>query len=246
MHLIFSHIPKTAGVSLYGELKRHMPAISFGSRESLQRLEQMTLADLAGYRLLSGHVPLPRWRELGVRGPAFTVLRDPLDRMESVYRYLQASQHPDHQQRKFSSFGEFLAEAQASGRNTDQQCRMLSAAGKAQAVAQQADAAKLLPVPLTQLPDFLARLSLATGIDLQERRANVSTGARVQLTDEERRLLELLTVQDRQLCALATEHYPRWAEQWFGQWSRFLPGLRRRARPAAGTAGPQAPGESAP
>ena len=88
--VVFLHIPKTAGQSVHSELARLIPA----DLVSPIRVHTQANGDdaqlPAGYRLYSGHLD---WTELEtVPEPrfAFTVLRDPLERIASFYFYLLA------------------------------------------------------------------------------------------------------------------------------------------------------------
>ncbi|MEP5154796.1 sulfotransferase family 2 domain-containing protein [Planktotalea sp.] len=88
--IVFLHIPKTAGQSVHSELTRLLPDDCL----SPVRVHTQAKADEAqmpeGYRLYSGHLD---WDELDtVPSPrfAFTVLRDPLERIASFYFYLRA------------------------------------------------------------------------------------------------------------------------------------------------------------
>ena len=57
MTLIFVHIPKTAGLSLYHELASQIkPAIRFGDQNSKKQFAQLSFGDLQQYRFISGHI----------------------------------------------------------------------------------------------------------------------------------------------------------------------------------------------
>lgn len=88
--IVFLHIPKTAGQSVHSELTRLMPDECL----SPVRVHTQVKADAPqmpdGYRLYSGHLD---WDELETMPSprfAFTVLRDPLERIASFYFYLRA------------------------------------------------------------------------------------------------------------------------------------------------------------
>ena len=95
-NVLFVHIPKTAGMSFYNSMQT-----AFGDENSLrfprssQAFKEQFLAlsdaDLARFRLLSGHFELPFWlqRKLGDR-VIVSLLREPVERLLSVYRYIKS------------------------------------------------------------------------------------------------------------------------------------------------------------
>lgn len=231
MHLIFAHIPKTAGVSLFRELSGHLPALSIGTRQQQLWLQAQPLSALTEYRLLSGHVSVAEWRDKGVTGPAFTVLREPAERLESTYRYLQASRHPDHQRRKFASFELFLEDALGSGRSAEQQCWYVSGQRRAPPALELIERSDILAVPLQQLPEFLQQLGAALGLELKEQRLNVSSGERVAVDPSQRELIDRHCEHDQRLYQAALQHYPRWAAAYWSRWQGFFADLRTELPP---------------
>lgn len=87
--IIFLHIPKTAGQSVHRYLQQFFqPDEVCPARENFQLLPFPT-AQLQQFRLFSGHLD---WSLLdAVHGPrfAFTILRDPIERLLSFYFFLR-------------------------------------------------------------------------------------------------------------------------------------------------------------
>jgi hypothetical protein len=88
--LVFMHIPKTAGTSLHTRLTAMFPR-PLVCPERFDRLHAYSLAELTRYRLFSGHFAYPVTRLIpGRRRVAITLLREPVARIVSAYRFLRA------------------------------------------------------------------------------------------------------------------------------------------------------------
>ncbi|MHA6326452.1 sulfotransferase family 2 domain-containing protein [Roseivivax sp. CAU 1753] len=87
--IVFLHIPKTAGQSV------HHALIGALGQDAASPVRVHTQAARGraqfppGYRLYSGHIDWEALESLGPRARAFTVLRDPLERIASFYLYLR-------------------------------------------------------------------------------------------------------------------------------------------------------------
>lgn len=106
----FLHIPKTAGSSFRAELadlltpSHNVHAYDGSDDDFVTRRRRAigTFADLARttpFRFASGHVPLAEMAPIGAiaRTPKlFTMLREPVARVVSDYRYQRTRLHPDH------------------------------------------------------------------------------------------------------------------------------------------------------
>jgi hypothetical protein len=99
--LIFMHIPKTAGTTLISSLIWNYPV-----RSSLRlNLLGMPLSDLdsvplerrSGLRLLYGHLPYGAHEHIPRRCSYVTIVREPVDRVISAYKYVRkTAHHRDH------------------------------------------------------------------------------------------------------------------------------------------------------
>lgn len=112
---IFQHIPKTAGTSVAQEMAiRLSPYFNLGAgridpnNPPDDGLSQVVEAfcdrhKVVNFRSASGHLRfhhVRRLRESIPRLRLFTVLRDPVDRVVSEYKYLEASNHPSHREHR--------------------------------------------------------------------------------------------------------------------------------------------------
>lgn len=124
----FLHIPKTAGSSLRAELTRllrpehNIHAYDAGGEvDFTARLDAAVRAFSAAtwsrsYRFASGHVPAAMMGPIlnAAQTPKiFTMLRDPVGRVLSDFRYQSTPQHPDHAafRARFPSIDAYLDEA---------------------------------------------------------------------------------------------------------------------------------------
>lgn len=80
----FLHIPKTAGTSIWSQISAIAPSsIYFAADEALLNFD----GDLNDYELVGGHFLYRTLRSKGWKGPVFTTLRNPIDRLLSFMRH---------------------------------------------------------------------------------------------------------------------------------------------------------------
>jgi len=87
---VFLHIPKTAGQSVHHFLKNLVGPAAVAPARVNEQLYLLSVPDLRRYRLFSGHLD---WALLDCVQPpkfAFTILRNPVDRILSFYFFLRA------------------------------------------------------------------------------------------------------------------------------------------------------------
>jgi hypothetical protein len=111
---VFQHVPKTAGSSLLEEIHQRMPRPGFFNvyvtadlleRRDLKYGEAFQVSfqrfmhqDISKYMFVTGHFSRPNIIAMSNNPKArfFTILRDPLSRAISDYRYQQTPKHPPH------------------------------------------------------------------------------------------------------------------------------------------------------
>ena len=129
--LIFLHVPKTAGMTL-----RHVLASRYRPRETfvigndinadIRRFVAMEAPRRERIRLLMGHMSFGLHEFLAPGARYVTVLRHPVDRVLSEYRFLKTNaRHPLHGQVARMSLEEYL-ERDVSGQAANGQTRLLS------------------------------------------------------------------------------------------------------------------------
>lgn len=100
--LVFLHIPKTAGQTLRSSLALNFPKDRQINLDILDKpldkeLEKIPLEARSSARLVWGHMPYGIHRHLPQACEYFTVLREPVARVVSVYKYiLRATNHVLH------------------------------------------------------------------------------------------------------------------------------------------------------
>jgi galactose-3-O-sulfotransferase len=94
--VIFLHIPKTGGSTLYHILERHYPPSETVTLDTpgVARFKELPAAQLERYRLIQGHLYFGLHRFVPRRCTYVTFLRRPVDRVLSFYYYARSK--PDH------------------------------------------------------------------------------------------------------------------------------------------------------
>lgn len=91
--IVFIHIPKTAGTTLHEILVKQFPPEQV-CPERFNGLAGYACADLARWRLFSGHFDFTNAQLIPGQKLFVTVLRDPVKRLNSLY-YFQRAHHPE-------------------------------------------------------------------------------------------------------------------------------------------------------
>jgi hypothetical protein len=96
--VIFLHIPKTAGTTLYRIIERqYKPGDVYaigGTAQSFDTFKNLPEADKAAVRLLKGHIDFGVHALLPQPATYFTILRDPVERIVSYYHFVRRT--PEH------------------------------------------------------------------------------------------------------------------------------------------------------
>ncbi len=117
--VIFLHIPKTAGTTLYDVLKQqykknNILTIHGIVEENIEKLQDKYYQNQNTVRLIRGHMTYGLHILLDSPCKYMTVLRNPVNRIISVYYYLLQSQsHPQHHLVKGKTLAEFVSSGTA-------------------------------------------------------------------------------------------------------------------------------------
>ena len=85
--VVFMHVPKTAGSSLTNMLVSQYPPDRVYRPEGRASLSQLQTNELESYQLFCGHFDWSQFKYLPKTSRVITILRDPIDRILSLYRY---------------------------------------------------------------------------------------------------------------------------------------------------------------
>jgi hypothetical protein len=180
--LLFVHTPRTAGIALHEALEKwarptNTLRFTHGGREAWEELRRIPDDEIEHLRLISGHVGWNAFEETGRfdNWLAITVIRDPLQRILSLYSYAtEWEYHPWHgrlRNASLSDYLDFLAEDQF---NMDSQCRMIADQRSAAAALEKLTSRFFLAASLENLNLMLAKLSRRLGTTVAMKRVNES------------------------------------------------------------------------
>ncbi len=227
----FLHIPRTAGTTFNAILADNFSAaetLTIYKKEDYKRYRFRTPEELAGIRLINGHVLLestapPTFYGQPVR--AFTFLRDPVARLISEYDFLRS--WPSHHlyatmRRKAVSFSEYLTSTDPKlfyrGKNFMTRCIANADVGsdpypeEALARAKEVLARHFGCFGIQErFTESLVLLGEYLGLDnlLHEKRNARKPEARTQLSEEEKKLVRELNRADCELYAFAADLFAR-------------------------------------
>lgn len=172
--ILFVHIPKTAGMSLYHALERwagpgramRFPTGGADDRAAWLAVPQARVDDL---RLVSGHLPLHDFRQRDMTDWApITLLRDPVARTLSTYSYVRGQRnHPWHGLISSMDLDDFLDWFESRPANLDQQCGFITPERTAAAAIRVLAREFLIAGTVERLDVFEARLSEALAVPVR-------------------------------------------------------------------------------
>ena len=213
MTLLFVHIPKTGGLSLYWELSRWIkPAIRFGNKQEYDIFFKMSSSEIEKYKLISGHIYLNTFRAKQVDGPAFTILRNPIDQLVSIYRYLNSSDHPEHANLKFPNLNSFINYLEKNYNNME--CSYISGTPYFEDAVKVIERENLFPFPLEYYSQFINYLSKNLEIPLKVRYDNQSPkGNIIEFNDSQKKRIQAFVSEDKKLYEYVVSKYEFYQER---------------------------------
>ena len=215
--LLFVHIPKTGGMSLYKALAAHFAekAIRFGSRTTMQEFHKTSLEELCKYWLVSGHLSLSDLRHKGLSGPAIAIVRDPVQRFISAYRYVKQSDisHHDDLKRQFSSPEVFVVRTETM-KKSNVQCVKLSDKSDFESTLSILETNSVLAVPLEKCSCLVDMLARNLGLDFNLQVTNVTPKSdEIDFNEKHIQRLENCVKEDRKLHTYLLNNYKNHIEE---------------------------------
>jgi hypothetical protein len=216
--ILFVHIPKTGGISLYSALSDAIGrerALRFpeGSKEHKLKYLAMPSDEVRRHALLSGHFPLAFYFHQPVTDyQVITVVRDAVDRELSAYFYMKNwKEHPRHHIVGRMDLHQFI-EHRAKQRDTNRQCAILGGTGTYVAAFKALRKHRVLAAPTEYLGEFSRVLEQRLGLGpLKVGRENV-TESRLAVDEvpaDARKRLEEITGEDQRLYEFVKRNFER-------------------------------------
>ncbi|MBR0673793.1 sulfotransferase family 2 domain-containing protein [Neoroseomonas soli] len=200
----FVHVPKTGGTAIEQAYKPHLrfgDVVLAAWRISLDNWyeEHLSLGKHAHASRIAGHMGHERFRHV----LSFAILRDPLDRMVSYYRWIRSYQHPGEIERELQvheTFDDFVGPA----------CERL--APQADLVCDPASGMPMVTVlaPYPHIAEAWRLISRRLGIEAPLPVANASRSLRTEVTDRARDIVARRYAHDALLYRQATA---RWSAE---------------------------------
>lgn len=211
--LLFVHIPKTAGLSLHYELKNVFDtdhSIRFGNHDSVQDFRTLPKDEIKSYRYITGHIPLKEFRDKGIDYPVITIIRDPIDRLLSMYKYLLASDHPDHKNLKFTNIEDFIKHVKQI-KESNIQCKFIGGDEACLNTLKKIKTEKIYIVPLIYFDDMIKSLSEILPQPIKNIKVNQSSNNKLEKNIETKKLIQTqlksYIEQDYELYEIVSREY---------------------------------------
>jgi hypothetical protein len=209
-NLVFIHIPKTAGMSLHHEIEKHFGrgvSARFGDEEARARFHKMSSDELRKFSYIAGHISLQEVMGKKIDYPAISVLRDPVERLMSLWQYHRKSTLSAHDDLKFDDLAAFVAYRMRTNQ-VNMGCWYFSHTRKFEDAVEMIHRRHIYAAPLEYYDDFLKTLSELSGTHLENVRINVTPRHKPRnITDEERQLLQPLINEEQKLFSYVSENY---------------------------------------
>jgi hypothetical protein len=210
--ILFVHIPKTAGISIYRGIERAYgmdKCIRFAQLTERDKYRAMSDEEVAHYDLLSGHFPFSIFAEKDIsQFRAVALVRDPVDRLLSEYFYVRGwPEHPMHEQYSALSLDEFLA-YKASDQRKNPQCWYFSEKGTFESAREVIRKHFDLVGTYAALEAFWSQLKLLAKAEFGELPVENTTSSRLPLGEVDTRIkqaVEAMVPEDVKLYSFVTE-----------------------------------------
>ena len=223
--LALIHIPKTAGISLHSVLEEHFgkdSSIRFGSQESRSKFIEMQAESFKKFNFISGHISINELNIKEIFYPKVCVVRNPTERLLSMFRYRKKSKLSEHIKFRFNdvkSFAEHLRET----KRHNMQCWHLSGTQKSEDAIETIYKESILVAPLEYYDDFLNTISGLIGSKLKNVYYNVTA------KDESEKIkhsdfssMESLIDEDFKLFKHVRKHYKEIKENFIENTTKYI------------------------
>lgn len=211
---LFVHVSKCGGTSLRNAISAALPGDQAFFLSTGDLHEALAGVDVRSLRVVGGHTPLWVFTRpsalLESPWEAFTVLREPVERLLSLFHYLTASEHSDHARFRGLDLRRFC-DFVAGGERPDLQTCYYFSPRCAYAEARDAILTEGVAVyTIDEMPSLTRALGERLGVGLEDRRDNRS---RRVATREDLKAIDLgFLEEDARLYAAARRgDFPRLA-----------------------------------
>jgi hypothetical protein len=203
LNVLFVHIPKTAGMSLYTALQAWATpsrSVRFarGGKDDQASLLSLSDDEIDHLRLISGHLSWRGFRErLGPDWTAITVLRDPVERALSLVSFVRGEpDHPWHARSKRMGVGKFLAWYRNEPFSVNQMCKFISSTADPDVAYRALEQDFALACTVEHLAAFTERLGELLGHPVVLPHENASRGRRLDRTKIDKAIVAAIEAAD--------------------------------------------------
>jgi hypothetical protein len=215
--ILFLHLPKTGGISLYNAIKESVGAYKSlrfidGSHENREHYLSMTELEMSQTSLISGHFPLPFFqKKISSDYKIITIVREPIDRELSAYYYMKGwSGHPRHKFISNLSLDDYVTLLEKDVTAQNLQCLLISGTPEFDSAVASIEKNKVLIIPYEKLNQSKKKIETYLSINLQDIEVLNKTKFRLAKDEISPDLLERLrkiTMNDEKLYRYALRTY---------------------------------------